>query len=98
MPDDRRTPIADALVDFVLGLELRSLPDLVTEAAGLCLTDWLGAAIRGSTEPLAAAIDAVVGASGGEPQATIIGRGRRTSALLAALANGAQGPALDFGA
>ena len=68
----------------------------MTEAASLCLTDWVGAAIRGSTEPLAAALEAVVTASGGEPQATIIGRGRRTSALLAALANGAQGHALDF--
>jgi 2-methylcitrate dehydratase PrpD len=96
MPDDRRTPVADALVDFVLGLERRSLPPEVTEAAALCLTDWIGAALRGSTEPLAAALDAVVTASGGEPQATVIGRGRRTSALLAALANGAQGHALDF--
>jgi 2-methylcitrate dehydratase PrpD len=93
---DARTPVADALVDFVLGLELKSLPDAVTEAAGLCLTDWVGAAIRGSTEPLAGALDAVVAATGGEPQATVVGRGRRTSALLAALANGAQGHALDF--
>jgi 2-methylcitrate dehydratase PrpD len=96
MPDDRRTPVADALIEFALGLDLRTLPGAVTEAAALCLTDWIGAAIRGSTEPLAAALDSVVGASGGEPQATIIGRGRRTSALLAALANGAQGHALDF--
>ena len=96
MPDDRRTPVADAFVDFVLGLRLRSLPDTVVEAARLCLTDWIGAAIRGSTEPVAVAVDAVVAASGGAPQATVIGRGRRTSALLAALANGAQGHALDF--
>jgi 2-methylcitrate dehydratase PrpD len=93
---DRRTPVADSLADFVVGLELRSLPAAVTEAASLCLTDWVGVAIRGSSEPLAAALDAVVAATGGEPQATIIGRGRRTSALLAALANGAQGHALDF--
>jgi 2-methylcitrate dehydratase PrpD len=90
------TPVADALVEFVLGLELGSLPDAVIEAAGLCLTDWVGAAVRGSTEPLAGALDAVVAVAGGDPQATIVGRGRRTSALLAALANGAQGHALDF--
>jgi 2-methylcitrate dehydratase PrpD len=93
---DGRTPVADALVDFVLGLELASLPDAVAEAAGLCLTDWVGVAIRGSTEPLASALDAVIAAAGGDPQATVVGRGRRTSALLAALANGAQGHALDF--
>jgi len=26
MPDDRRTPVADALIDFALGLDLRTLP------------------------------------------------------------------------
>jgi 2-methylcitrate dehydratase PrpD len=93
---DARTPVADALVDFVLGLELGSLPEAVVEAASLCLTDWVGVAIRGSTEPLAGALDAVVAAAGGDSQATVVGRGRRTSALLAALANGAQGHALDF--
>jgi 2-methylcitrate dehydratase PrpD len=94
--NDSSTPVVDALVDFVLGLGLGSLPDAVVAAAGLSFTDWVGAAIRGSTEPLAGALDAVVAATGGEPQATVLGRGRRTSALLAALANGAQGHALDF--
>ena len=96
MRQEGLTPVADALVDFVLGLDPKSLPDAVTEAAGLCLTDWIGVAIRGSTEPLAGALDAVLTAAGGDPQATVVGRGRRTSALLAALANGAQGHALDF--
>jgi len=96
MSEHGATPVADALVDFVLGLDLSSLPDAVAEAAGLCFTDWVGVAIRGSTEPLAGALDTVVGAAGGESQATVVGRGRRTSALLAALANGAQGHALDF--
>jgi len=93
---DGRTPVADALVEFVLGLELGSLPAAVVEAASLSFTDWVGAAVRGSTEPLAGALDAVIAATGGEPQATVVGRGRRTSALLATLANGAQGHALDF--
>jgi 2-methylcitrate dehydratase PrpD len=60
------------------------------------MTDWLGTAIRGAAEPLAAALSAVIAATGGEPQATVLGRGTRTSALLAALANGAQSHALDF--
>jgi 2-methylcitrate dehydratase PrpD len=96
MPNDGRPPVAEALVDFVLGLELASLPDAVIEAASLSFTDWVGAAIRGSTEPLAGALDAVLTAAGGDPQATVVGRGRRTSVLLAALANGAEGHALDF--
>src|SRR5690242_21162127 len=88
------TPGADALADFVLGLGLGTLPEAVTDAAGLCLTDWLGTALRGSVEPLAAALGTVIAEAGGAPQATIVGRGRRTSALLAPLANGAQGPPL----
>jgi 2-methylcitrate dehydratase PrpD len=47
------------------------------------MTDWLGTAIRGSVEPLVNAIATVIAAMGGEPQATVIGRGQRTSALLA---------------
>jgi 2-methylcitrate dehydratase PrpD len=90
------TPVMDALVDFVLGLELAAVPPAVVEAANRSMTDWLGTAIRGSIEPLADAIAAVIAATGGEPQATIVGRGRRTSALLASLANGAQCHALDF--
>src|SRR5262249_59385699 len=68
----------------------------VGKAANRRLTDWLGPATRGPIEPLAGAIAAVITATGGEPQATIVGRGQRTSALLASLANGAQGHALDF--
>ena len=93
---DRATPVMDALVDFVLGLETASLPPAVVEAASRSMTDWLGAGIRGAAEPLADSLAAVIDASGGLPQATVVGRGRRTSALLAALANGAQSHALDF--
>jgi 2-methylcitrate dehydratase PrpD len=88
--------VMDALVEFVLDLELASLPADVIEGANRSMTDWVGTAIRGAKEPLAGAIDAVIAATGGEAQATVLGRGRRTSALLAALANGAQAHALDF--
>jgi 2-methylcitrate dehydratase PrpD len=91
-----RTPVLDGLVDFILGLELPSLPPAVIEAAGRSITDWVGTAIRGSKEPLAEAIGAVIAMSGGEPQATVLGRRVRTSALLASMANGAQSHALDF--
>jgi 2-methylcitrate dehydratase PrpD len=86
----------DALVDWVLGLEAAALPPAVLEAAGRSFTDWLGTALRGAREPLADAIAAVATEAGGTPQATVVGRGLRTSALLAALANGAQSHALDY--
>ena len=90
------TPVMDALVEFVLDLELAALPADVVEGAKRSMTDWIGTAIRGAKEPLATAIDAVIAATGGDAQATVFGRRRRTSALLAAMANGAQAHALDF--
>ncbi|HXJ77061.1 MAG TPA: MmgE/PrpD family protein [Candidatus Methylomirabilis sp.] len=93
---DGQTPVMDALVDFALGLELASLPPAVIEAASRSMTDWLGTAVRGAAEPLARALATVIGASGGSAQATVLGRGMRTSALNASLANGAQSHALDF--
>ena len=91
-----RTPVIDALVDFVREVDTGSLPREVREAAGLCLMDWLGTAIRGALEPLALALHTVIATTGGDRQATVVGQGMRTSALLACLANGAQAHALDF--
>ena len=39
------TPVMDGLVEFILGLELASLPPAVVEAAGRSITDWVGTAI-----------------------------------------------------
>lgn len=94
--DEGRTPVMDALVEFVLDLEAAALPPAVVEAATRSLTDWLGTAVRGSVEPLASSIGAVIATAGGEAQATVVGRRQRTSALFACLANGAQSHALDF--
>ena len=91
-----RTPVTDALIEFVREVDAESLPREVREAAGLCLMDWLGTAIRGALEPLAIALHTVIATTGGDRQATVVGQGMRTSALLACLANGAQAHALDF--
>src|SRR5215470_16289464 len=91
-----RTPAMDSVVAFVRALDVAALPEAVVEAAGRSITDWLGTAIRGAREPLASSLAAVITASGGAPQATVVGREIRTSALFAALANGAQSHALDF--
>ncbi|MGH7398056.1 MAG: MmgE/PrpD family protein, partial [Candidatus Rokuibacteriota bacterium] len=94
--ENTHTPVMSALVEFVLDLEPASLPPAVVDAAERSLTDWLGTTLRGAAEPLADALSAVIDAAGGSPQATVVGRRRRTSALLASLANGAQSHALDF--
>jgi 2-methylcitrate dehydratase PrpD len=97
MTDERSShPVTEALIDFSLGLEPGRLPGPVVEAATACLLDWTGTAIRGSREPLAEALWRVIAAAGEASQSTILGRGRKTSALWASLANGAQSHALDF--
>jgi 2-methylcitrate dehydratase PrpD len=93
---DGRTPVMDALVEFVLAVDAASLPPAVVEAARRSMADWLGTAIRGAAEPLANALAAVIAITGGERQATVVGRALRTSTLMASLANGAQSHALDF--
>jgi 2-methylcitrate dehydratase PrpD len=93
---DGRHPVTEALIEFALGLDPKRLPEPVVEAATASVLDWKGTAIRGSREPLAEALDRVVSAAGGAPQATVLGRGKKTSALWASLNNGAQSHALDF--
>ena len=91
-----RSPVMDGLVEFVLGLGRARIAGDVIEAAERSVTDWMGTAVRGAAEPLAGALASVIGSAGGEGQATVLGRGTRTSALWASLANGAQSHALDF--
>jgi 2-methylcitrate dehydratase PrpD len=52
--------------------------------------------LAGSTEPAARIVQTVAAAEGGAPLATIVGTGRRTGAVWAALANGTAAHALDF--
>jgi 2-methylcitrate dehydratase len=67
----------------------RSLPaEAVTQAKHLIL-DTIGCAVAALAEDEALAVPAAVEAMGGAPQASLIGRGARSSAAGAALANGA---------
>jgi 2-methylcitrate dehydratase PrpD len=76
------------------GLEGRHLPPDVATVAGQSILDWFACAIAGSTEPLARILrEELVTAEG---PASVIGTGRRTGVLPAALVNGAAGHALDF--
>ncbi|MGH2393273.1 MAG: MmgE/PrpD family protein, partial [Candidatus Limnocylindria bacterium] len=69
-------PVMNALVEFVLDLDPATLPAEVVDAAERSLTDWLGTTLRGAAEPLADALSAVIDATGGAPQATVVGRRR----------------------
>jgi len=75
-------------------LRSTDLPPEALAVARHCLLDWLGCALAGSQEPLAAILRDEVVESGGP--ATVLGTFLRTTPRAAALANGAAGHALDF--
>ncbi|MDN5343890.1 MAG: hypothetical protein PWQ18_1, partial [Clostridia bacterium] len=79
------------LSQFVESLAYSRIPLRVQERARLCLLDYLGAALVGSRSREAGLARAFLAGLGGNPQATIIGTGIKTSMPLAALANGIAG-------
>ncbi len=74
------------------------LPDDIVEVAKHCLLDWLGVTLAGSTEPLAEILRRqLLPKTEVDGESTLLlAAPRRTSALLAALVNGATSHALDF--
>jgi 2-methylcitrate dehydratase PrpD len=80
--------------------EIRSIaagdiPDDVCVIAQCCILDWLGTALAGMHEPIAALLLAEILTAPDAPS-SLIGRAERTSPHSAALLNGAAGDALDY--
>ncbi len=79
-----------------MSITLDTLPTEVVEVARHCLLDWLGVTLAGSREPLTRILIDEAVEEGGNPQATVIGDGRKLSMLQAAVVNGSAGHALDY--
>lgn len=88
--------LAEQLGDFAAGLRFEDLPEEVVRAAELHLADGVGVALAGSAHAFAGPVLQVVQEMGGHPQATVWATGERTSAAMAALANGTILHGLDF--
>jgi 2-methylcitrate dehydratase PrpD len=58
--------------------------------------DWVGCALAGSRHAAIDMLLAVLQETGGRPQATVLGRGRKLGLIDAPLANGQMGHVLDF--
>lgn len=86
----------ERLAEAISDLRYHNLPSDVVETAKVCLLDLFGVTLAGAHEPLVDILDIVLSGFGGEPQATLVGRGRKVSLLHAALVNGAAAHALDF--
>ncbi|HYB42547.1 MAG TPA: MmgE/PrpD family protein [Candidatus Methylomirabilis sp.] len=84
------------LADFVAKSRWEDCPPAAVEAARRAILDCLGVMLAGSPEPAARILRALAEAEGGSPLCTIVGTGRRSGALWAALCNGTAAHALDF--
>jgi 2-methylcitrate dehydratase PrpD len=84
------------VADFVAKSRWQDCPAPAVEAARRAILDCLGVMLAGSTEPSAHILQSVAHVEGGAPLCTIVGTGRRTGAVWAALCNGTAAHALDF--
>ena len=84
------------LADAAATLKASDLtPDAITMARH-CLLDWFAVTIAGAGEPLVDILNDEVAVEGGDPQALIIGHGRKATVQQSALVNGAASHALDY--
>src|SRR5438477_11030265 len=85
-----------AVVEFIVGAEVRAFPHAVTEMGKRCLIDGFGVVLGGSTVRGSAIVREYVKAATDKPEASVLGpEPIGASAALAALANGASGHAMD---
>ncbi|MDI6895562.1 MAG: MmgE/PrpD family protein [Bacillota bacterium] len=96
MQQQEKGYLADELAGYVAKLSFEHLPPEVSEKVKLMVLDTIGVTIYGSSMPWAQAVYQFVKQQGGEPQATIVRFGGRTSATLAAFVNGTFAHSNDF--
>jgi 2-methylcitrate dehydratase PrpD len=96
MPAASRS-LTGELADLARSCSFEALPSGALIVAKHCLLDWLGTTLAGSREPLTEILRRQLAPARDRGEATLLGaQPERTSALLAALINGAASHALDF--
>ena len=78
MPTNGSQP-TEALAAYIVGGEFRDLPSAMVDAVKASILDTLGVAMAGAVEPVGKIVTAYVKDLGGNPQATVLGSGLRTS-------------------
>ena len=84
------------LAENAVSYRYDDLPDNVVQIAKQCLLDWFAVTLAGSREPLTRILFEEVSEEGGNPHATLVGFGQKTSVRQAALVNGSASHALDY--
>ncbi len=92
------TTITEQFIDHVLAVDYDTLPPEAIDMARQVTLDGIAVILAGSTEPLGVGriSTAYVREMGGNPQASVITGGFKTSMSNAAYANGTMAHALDF--
>ena len=92
------TTLTEQLIDKVLAVKYESLPEQAIDMARQVTLDGIAVMLAGATEPLGLGriVTQYVKDAGGNPQATVIAGGFKTSMENAAFANGTMAHALDF--
>lgn len=90
------TAVTHSLARMASGLRLEDIDDDAKAVARQCLLDWFGVTIAGSSEPCTRMIAEEAEDQGGNPQATIVGLGRKLASRQAALINGTASHAHDY--
>ena len=80
--------LSQRLAEYIHDIKYEDLPKDVVEFTKLCILDFFGSAIAGSTKKPIKIMEEMVRELGGEPQATLM-IGGRNSITNAALVNGA---------
>ena len=88
--------VTKKIAEYVVNTSLEDFPPEAITAAKAAIIDCLGCALAGAKEPLADVLVDYIKEMGGNPTATVLGRGFKTTTPEAGLINGAMSHALDY--
>lgn len=86
----------ERIARFIVETKDQEVPPEALRTAGDAAFDCVGVALAGAAQPLGKMMLEMTQEEGGNPEATVIGGGLRTSPTMAALANGTLAHALDY--
>jgi len=84
------------IIDFITGHNLRDTPSEALEKTKASIMDYTGVTLAGTADQASAIVRKIISEMGGAPQSGVWGSDLKTSANLAALANGTAAHALDY--
>lgn len=90
------TEVTRQLAQLAAELRYDDIDDEAKSVARQCLLDWFGVTLAGATETCTSIIADEAQDQGGNPQATLVGRGVRLASRQAALVNGTASHAHDY--